>query len=337
MSDGDEYSAPPWVAVPAGPPAYSRTPPPQPQPYHCLLRTLRYRWWRPLVGLIVAGLVFLLVGFAVYAGAAIGAVVFGGPSGTVFDELTDLGTPVGFLLGNLALAGGIPAAWAAVALVHRERIGWLASVVCLVRWRWLLTNAGLALAIVIPTYLVYLVIPPGEDATGGTDPAWPGGATFVALTAVIVFTTPLQAAGEEYVFRGYLSQALGALTRWWAVPALISATLFAVAHGSQGPWLFADRFAFGLVASWVTLRTGGLEAAIALHTVNNAVALLIASALGELREAFMLTDIAWQVAAVDTVALVMFAALSSRLATRRGSAVRSDDAEPGVLDAAPPG
>jgi uncharacterized protein len=326
---------PPGVAVPpgAGVPAYSRTPHAQPESYHRLLRTVRYRWWRPLVGLVLAGLVFLLLGVLLYAVAAIAGVVFGGPSDAVFDQLTDLVRPVGFLLGNLALAGGIVAAWAAVGLVHQERICWLASVTCGMRWRWLLINAGLALAVIIPTYLVYLVLPAGEGATGGTDGAWPGAGTFLALAAVIVTTTPLQAAGEEYAFRGYLSQALGAWVRWPAVPAVISATLFALAHGTQGPWLFADRFAFGLVASWLTLRTGGLEAAIGLHTVNNGVALLIASALGELRQAFTLSDIAWPVAAVDIVALVTFAALSSRLARRRGVAVRSG---PASSDAVPP-
>ena len=62
---------------------------------------------------------------------------------------------------------------------------------------------------------------------------------------VLVLLTPLQAAGEEYAFRGYLTQAFGGLFRrpWVAVagPAL----LFALAHGAQNPPVFFDRFAFG--------------------------------------------------------------------------------------------
>jgi membrane protease YdiL (CAAX protease family) len=325
----DPWAAPPappygWVRVPAGPPPYSRAPHTEPEPYHRLLRTVRHRWWQPLVGLVVAVLLFLIVGIVVYGLAAIGGVLFGATEAKVLDQITDLGSPVGFLLANLALAAGIPAAWAAVAIVHRERIGWLASVACRLRWRLLLVNAGLALGIVLATYLVYLVLPSGgTDAPGGSDAAWPGTSTFLAFAAVIVLTTPLQAAGEEYAFRGYLTQALGAWIRWPVVPALVSATLFAVAHGTQGPWLFADRFAFGLVASWLTLRTGGLESAIALHTVNNAGALLVAAAVGEFGQALTQTDIAWQFAVLDIVALALFGVLSLRLARRRQVATRS--------------
>jgi uncharacterized protein len=329
-------SVPPWVVVPAGPPAYSRTPHARPQPYHRLLRTVNHRWWHPLVGLVLAVVVFLLLGFGVYTGAAIAGVAAGADTDRFFEQVTDISTPIGFLLGNLALGGGIVAAWTAVAVAHRERIGWLASVQCRLRWRWLGLNATLALAVMIPAYLAYLVVPAGEDAPGGADAAWPGAGTFLAYVAIIVFTTPLQAAGEEYAFRGYLSQALGAWLRWPVVPAVVSATLFALAHGTQGVWLFADRFAFGVVASWLALRTGGLEAAIALHTVNNAVALTIAAALGELREAFTLTDIPWTVAAVDVGALLVFATVSLRLARRRDLAVRSRVADPAAAGAEPP-
>src|SRR3712207_6923299 len=50
-------------------------------------------------------------------------------------------------------------------------------------------------------------------------------------------------------------------------------TLFrsSAAHGQFEPIVFLDRFAFGLAASAVVWLTGGLEAAIVLHTVNNVV------------------------------------------------------------------
>jgi CAAX protease family protein len=331
-------SGPSWVDVPtpSRPAAYQRFPHPVPRRYHRLLRTFAYRWWRPLVGLLLLVVVFLTIGFAVYGGAAIVGVLGGSSAETVFEQVTDLSSPVGLLLGNLALAGAILAAWTAVALAHQERVGWLASVQRRIRWRWLLLNAGLALAVMVPTYLVYFVVPAGEDLPGGADAAWPGAAEFLTLAAIIAVTTPLQAAGEEYAFRGYLSQALGAWLRRPAVPALVSATLFALAHGSQGSWLFADRFAFGLVASWLAWRTGGLEAAIALHAVNNAVALIIAAALGELGQALTLTDIPWTVAAVDIAALLAFAALSGRLAGRRNLPALSQPAEPAVPSLPPP-
>ena len=65
----------------------------------------------------------------------------------------------------------------------------------------------------------------------------------------------------------------------------MSATLFALAHGGQEPALFADRFAFGVVASWLVWRTGGLEASIALHAANNLVSLGYTASTGSVQEA----------------------------------------------------
>ena len=54
---------------------------------------------------------------------------------------------------------------------------------------------------------------------------------------VIVLLTPLQAAGEEYAFRGYLTQAFGGLFRQAgsAAAVVVPALLFALAHGAQSP------------------------------------------------------------------------------------------------------
>ena len=49
----------------------------------------------------------------------------------------------------------------------------------------------------------------------------------------------------------------------------LTALLFALAHGLQNFPLFFDRFMFGLIAAWLVIRTGGLEAGIALHVLNN--------------------------------------------------------------------
>nr|WP_267918769.1 CPBP family intramembrane glutamic endopeptidase [Microbacterium resistens] len=84
----------------------------------------------------------------------------------------------------------------------------------------------------------------------------------------------MQAAAEEYVFRGYLMQLVG---RWLKHPAfavLIPVPLFVLGHtydvwGSLGVGIFA------VLMAWITWRTGGLEAAIALHAVTNLNAMII--------------------------------------------------------------
>jgi membrane protease YdiL (CAAX protease family) len=94
---------------------------------------------------------------------------------------------------------------------------------------------------------------------------------------VILLLTPFQAAGEEYVFRGYLTQAFGGMFHSAWVAVLLPAFLFGLAHGlGQSPPVFFDRFAFGVVAGILVIRTGGLEAGIAMHVLNNFLAYGIA-------------------------------------------------------------
>ena len=106
--------------------------------------------------------------------------------------------------------------------------------------------------------------------------------------------TPWQAAAEEYAFRGWLTQNIGA---YFArplvavvVPAIVAAAAFAAAHGSPDPVVLADLAAFSLTASFLTWRTGGLEAAIVLHTVNNVGIGIIGNAVGGFEESFVGAD-----------------------------------------------
>ena len=98
-----------------------------------------------------------------------------------------------------------------------------------------------------------------------------------ASLAVILLVVPLQAAAEEYVFRGYLQQAIGRWLRHPAFAILLPVPLFVLGH-LYDPLGQAAVGLFAVVAGWLTWRTGGLEAAIALHVVNNLSAFLLALA-----------------------------------------------------------
>lgn len=283
-----------------------------PREYPQALRGPRHRWWRPALGLatVVACTVLLVGAMLLYAvvfvvGQALGAQL-PDPS-TVTDAW--LVSPVGLLVTNLGLALGIPialvATWAQAA-----RAGLVSSVLGRVRWRLLLGALGLALLLLVSlTFGSDLLLTqlglPGDDGAGpGAGPEdgesgwWPltPAAGWVALTVVILLSTPLQAAGEEYFFRGWLSQWIGSMLRWrWlaiTVPALVTALLFAFAHGAQSPWLFADRLVFGLVASLLVWRTGGLELAVALHVANNLLAFGLAIAYDGLADSLLITEVA---------------------------------------------
>jgi membrane protease YdiL (CAAX protease family) len=270
------------------------------RPYAQLLRGPNLRWWRaPLsLAVVLGGFAVLVLGAAV-AGAlwSLASPSSGDPSG-----LTSETSPLGLLATNLVLAALIPISQLAVWVAYRWRPRWVASVAGGVRWRLLVAG-----------YLVAAVVTVGLDlglgfVLGGSDEGpltpekqWP------QLLLVVALTTPLQAAGEEYFFRGWVQQVVGS---WFARPAvsalaaaLVSSTLFALAHGQQDPWLFADRFVFGLIACWLVWRTGGLEAGMALHGVNNLVAFAFTIASGGLAETLDASAATPQEVGVDVLTL----------------------------------
>ncbi|TMR08113.1 CPBP family intramembrane metalloprotease, partial [Nonomuraea turkmeniaca] len=118
---------------------------------------------------------------------------------------------------------------------------------------------------------------------------------FLPALIVIVLLVPFQSAAEEYVFRGWLLQAVGAHVRNPVWGIVIGAALFASVHGYS--WMgLADVFVFGAVMGWLAVRTGGLEAAIGLHVMNNMLAFGMSAAAGDLEDALIQSKVVvpWQ-------------------------------------------
>nr|WP_240973993.1 CPBP family intramembrane glutamic endopeptidase [Nonomuraea sp. FMUSA5-5] len=137
---------------------------------------------------------------------------------------------------------------------------------------------------------------------------WGGWAAFLPLLIVILLLVPFQAAAEEYVFRGWFMQAVGAHVRNPVWGILIGSALFASLHGYSWAGL-VDVFSFGAVMAWLAVRTGGLEAPIALHVVNNVVAFGISAAAGDLQDALDQgkSPVPWQALAGTVVQLGVYA------------------------------
>ncbi len=100
------------------------------------------------------------------------------------------------------------------------------------------------------------------------------------LSAIAVL---IQTSAEEVLFRGYIQQSLAARFRspiiWMGLPSV----LFAAGHyapgitGENALLVAAWSCVFGLLVADLTARSGTLGPAIALHFLNNTVALLFIS------------------------------------------------------------
>jgi hypothetical protein len=110
----------------------------------------------------------------------------------------------------------------------------------------------------------------------------------ILLLAIVVLTTPLQSAGEEYGARGLILRSAASWFRrpWlaFAVGVIISSTLFSLAHFAADWWLIAYYFVFGASAAFAARGTGGLEAPVLIHATNNVLLFVPAVLYGQLSE-----------------------------------------------------
>ncbi len=105
----------------------------------------------------------------------------------------------------------------------------------------------------------------------------------VGLLAVTLLLTPLQAAGEEFGFRGLVLRVASSWSRdprtSLVLGVVVSAVLFAAIHVQGNPWLNIHYLTLGVGAALITCRTGGLETAVVLHALNNTVGFAFALVL----------------------------------------------------------
>jgi len=306
-------------------------------PYHLLLMGGRPGWWRYLIGVAVllAGVVIvaplaLLFPFAVYF------LIDGRPFVDSMTDLADLAdpTPLSLAYLNLTLAAAIPITWFIVKVIHEMRPAWLSSVHPRLRWRYLVACLGISVVALLATVAVSSLLPSQGEGTELSSHLNDFTTTTRDFLIVLVLLTPLQAAGEEYAFRGYLTQAFGGLfrSRWVAVVA--SSLLFGLAHGlGQSLPIFFDRFAFGLVSGALVVLTGGLEAGIAMHVLNNWLAFGLALAFGDMASTLNPTGGSWWSIPVTLTQSLVYLALALFVARRMGLSDRSD---PAVLAAPRP-
>jgi uncharacterized protein len=297
------------ATVPADPASRGVDPgvvPPDGATYPQILRGESYVWWRSLLGALFGVSMFLLL-TAVISQALVTlfwATTAGDyPYPRYFREAFAFERPVGMLATNLGIAVLIPISWVLMMAVHQVRPRWLSSVGPGIRWRYVLGCLAIAVVSLNGVLLLSTLI---LDEPLRFSPQ-PG---FWGFLVVIVLTSPLQAVAEEVFFRGYLMQALGSLVAqpWFGV--VISAVVFAFLHGLQNPPLFVARLAFGLLAGVLVWRTGGLEAPIAAHIVNNVFAYTIAGLTTSIAELKAVREISWVDAAFDVGGFALFAALA---------------------------
>ncbi|MGI5147270.1 CPBP family intramembrane glutamic endopeptidase [Plantactinospora sp. CA-294935] len=218
-------------------------------------------WWKPLLVVLVPPLVMLVLQVLLYQ--VVGVIEGSG------DPMSATFTPLKFLAVNLSI--GVAGVLAILLLVWTARVPWR-SLLSFPRAfdarRLTHYLVGAALLVGAGIGVVALVAPdsPGWTAFGVTG-------TTIGMLAVVLLSTPVQAVGEELMFR---SAALPAAASWvravrpaLAVGLVISSLGFAVVHGSTDPWLFGYYVVVAVSTGLMAIISRGVEAPVAFHIANN--------------------------------------------------------------------
>src|SRR5262249_54603385 len=223
----------------------------------------RGAWWHYVVGLVLLVAAFMGAASLLYL-----ALVY------LTNALANAGVLFGpwvrgYLEINIAFVPLAPVTLLVVALWHRRPMRSLVTGAARVDWG----RMAIAFAAAAAVFGAMALL-------GGEDPAHPGNlaALLKALPLIVIFT-PLQSAGEELLFRGYVLQGSAAFTRSKVAIVVFNGALFAALHAYNpaaqvNPLALGGYFLSGAGLALVALRDDGLELPIGGHVANNLVSFM---------------------------------------------------------------
>lgn len=262
--------------------------------------------WRYIVGFVVIFIVWQLGSIPLLVAAMMKHMAEGG---NVFELQDDPNLLMSILDSNLTLflmllsfAIGLAMLWVWVKFVHKQPMLRLTTVRNKLDWGRFWFGFGLiAVVTVLSTVADYYMNP--EDYIVQFD--W---APFLGLAIIAIIFIPLQTAFEEYLFRGYLMQGVGIMTRNRWAPLLFTSVVFGGLHflnpevSKLGNVIMFYYIGTALFLGIITLMDDGLELALGFHAGNNLVgALLVTADWTAFRTNSILKDISDPTAGIDVI------------------------------------
>ena len=104
---------------------------------------------------------------------------------------------------------------------------------------------------------------------------------FAVLLLLSIVLIPIQTSFEEYVFRGYLMQALGVSTRTKWMPLVVTSVIFGLLHYANpevkelGYGIMVFYIGTGFLLGVMALMDEGMELSLGFHAANNLISALL--------------------------------------------------------------
>jgi uncharacterized protein len=220
----------------------------------------------------------------------------------IHDFIKQVGTNVAFfiLVVPLSIACLILLFW--VKFVHQQSITSLTTSRKKVDWNRILFSFGLwSFLTIVTTLVAYYYQPEDFVINFQLQP-------FLIFLVLAILLIPLQTSFEEYLFRGYIMQGLGVVTKSRLIPFITTSVLFGIMHIANpevdklGYIILVYYIGTGFFLGILTLMDEGLELALGFHAANNLVgALLITSDWSAFQTHSIFKDVSNPTAGFDVI------------------------------------
>lgn len=242
-----------------------------------------HEWWRYLVGILI-----VLIGVGIFSIPHMIAISIKSFNGEVDMERlaqNDVAYILGLFEPNLNLVfmllpflGGLILLFITVKFIHKQSLISLTTSRKSIDWSRVWFSFflwGVVSSVMIG--LGYLLEPENFEINFKLVP-------FLILVVIAILLIPIQTSFEEYLFRGYLMQGIGVITKYRWIPLLITSLVFGLMHISNpevdklGPVVMIYYIGTGLFLGVMTLMDEGMELALGFHAANNLFTALLVTA-----------------------------------------------------------
>ncbi|MFB9052352.1 type II CAAX prenyl endopeptidase Rce1 family protein [Formosa undariae] len=254
-----------------------------------------HEWWSYIVGVIIA-----FIGIAIFSAPHVVAISLKTLQGGVdLTKMDDTNYIMGMFESNLNLIfvmlpflGGLIFLFIAVKYIHklpllkltttRDSIDWKRVLFSFILW------GGISSLFIL---IDYTMSPENYLYNFQLN-------KFLILLVIAVVLVPFQTSFEEYMFRGYLMQGIGVITKSKLIPLILTSLIFGGLHianpevAQLGYTIMVYYIGTGLFLGVLTLMDEGMELSLGFHAANNFfTALLVTSDWSALQTYSIFKDI----------------------------------------------
>ncbi|MDR0725102.1 MAG: CPBP family intramembrane metalloprotease [Prevotellaceae bacterium] len=241
-------------------------------------------FWKYLIVIIVTLIATWFIG-GLFVGIVVVVYLLSSSGGDFAPEmfsniknLYDLGLPENLVLILMLFpfAVGLLASWLLIRGLHRRTFSETVNGREHIRWERVFAGFGVWFLLMIAFLAIsYIIKPDNFVLQFDVD-------KFIPLLIISLLFIPFQTTFEEYIFRGYIAQGIGAWTRSRWLTICIPGLLFGLMHyantevAEHGFWVAMPPYIiFGLFFGLVAVLDDGIELPVGMHAANNIFACLV--------------------------------------------------------------